>query len=181
MQPDVRRIKLLPLERHGPILTIVRRAEQYSPGRSCLAGVRWSDPADHAYGTVLGDADIRDLVKFVRVGQIDTDTIINTGGIFTGDVAAGKKLYDSGIGTNKACAKCHGADGLIAPIDAASGFDEYPGEFSNDNPQEFLHKVRFGSPGATMPGALTGGGTLQNVLDVGAYAQRLPRTPVGVP
>ena len=39
---------------------------------------------------------------------------------------------------------------------------------ANDNPWEFQHKVRFGQPGSTMPVAISGGATNQDVADLGA-------------
>lgn len=133
---------------------------------------------NHGFGNAgLSDDDIWDLTKFVLEGQIDTDTIINAGGAFTGAVNTGQTLYDSGIGTNVACAVCHGADGLTPPPGAAADFEDFPGLLANENPWEFQHKVRFGQPGTGMPSSVTGGGTTQNVADLGAYAQTLPEAP----
>ena len=54
--------------------------------------------------------------------------------------------YDSGIGTSTACAGCHGSDGLTGPPGSAADYADWVGKIANDNPQEFLHKVRFGQP-----------------------------------
>ena len=132
--------------------------------------------ATHDYGDVLSDADIWDLAKFVKNGQIDTDTMINSSGAFTGDANAGQTLYDSGIGTSVACAACHGADGLTPPP-GSPDHDEWVGLLADDNPWEFQHKVRFGQPGTTMPSSVTGGGSDQNANDLGAFAQTLPTAP----
>ncbi|NIN67785.1 MAG: hypothetical protein GTO63_24380, partial [Anaerolineae bacterium] len=53
---------------------------------------------------------------------------------------------------------------------------EYVGTIATDNPQEFLHKVRFGQPGINpaMPAAVDLGWSVQDVVDVLAYAQTLP-------
>ena len=132
----------------------------------------------HAYGgSGLSDEDIWDLAKFVLDGQIDTDTIIDTGGVFTGAVNAGQTLYESGIGTNVACMVCHGADGLLPPPGAPADHEDFVGLVANENPWEFQHKVRFGQPGTTMPSSVAGGGTTQDVADLGAYAQSLPEAP----
>jgi thiosulfate dehydrogenase len=134
---------------------------------------------DHSYGQAgLSDDDIWDLAKFVLEGQIDTDTIIDAGGAFTGAVNAGQTLYDSGIGTNVACMICHGADGLLAPPGAdPATYDDFVGLIANENPWEFQHKVRFGQPGTTMPSSVAGGGTTQDVADLGAFSQTLPEAP----
>ncbi|MFH1719848.1 MAG: hypothetical protein ABIF19_21050 [Planctomycetota bacterium] len=135
---------------------------------------------DHAYGTAgLSDEDIWDLAAFVTEGQIDTDSIIDTDGAFIGDTGTGQTLYDSGIGTNIACATCHGPLGLTPPP-GHPDFDEYVGLLSNDNPWEFQHKVQFGQPGTPMPSSVTGGGTTLDVADLGAYAQTLPQAAPGV-
>jgi len=132
---------------------------------------------DHGYGQAgLSDEDTWDLAKFVLEGQIDTDEIIDAGGLFNGDAGTGQTLYDDGIGTNIACAVCHGPDGLTPPPGHPE-FEEYPGLHSNENPWEFQHKVRFGQPGSTMPSSVAGGGTTQDVADLGAYAQTLPEAP----
>jgi thiosulfate dehydrogenase len=55
---------------------------------------------NHSYGTAgLSDADIWDLAKFVLQGQIDTDTIINSSGAFTGNATTGQTLYDNMVPT----------------------------------------------------------------------------------
>ena len=121
----------------------------------------------HGYdGTGLSDDDIWDLAKFVLEGQMDTAPVI-TDRAFTGTVADGQAPYDS------ACMVCHGADGLTPPPGADAGFDAFVGFLSNDNPWEFLHKVRFGHPGTAMPpqaGILTD----TELGDLGAFAQSLP-------
>jgi len=133
---------------------------------------------DHAYGTAgLSDEDIWDLVTFVLEGLINTGSIIDANGVFVGNVVTGQALYDSGIGTNVACATCHGALGLTPPP-GYPDFDAYVGALSNENPSEFQHKVRFGQPGTAMPSSVAGGGTILDVAHIGAYSQTLPKEPV---
>lgn len=125
----------------------------------------------HGFGAAgLADSDIWDLAMFVLEGTIDTDTIIDANGAFTGTVATGQTLYDDGIGSNIACAVCHGADGLTIEFHAG----EFLGTLADDNPWEFQHKMRFGQPDTAMPSSISGGGTTQDVADLGAYAQTLP-------
>ncbi len=132
---------------------------------------------DHAYGTVgLSDEDIWDLAAFVTEGLIDTDTIIDSDGAFIGDVANGKILYDSGIGTNISCLVCHGQLGLSPPPGHVD-FEDYVGLISSENPWEFQHKVQFGQPGTAMPSSVAGDGTILDVADLGAYSQTLPQEP----
>jgi mono/diheme cytochrome c family protein len=136
---------------------------------------------DHGYGSAgLTDADIWDLVKFYREGLIDINTILQKDGTFNGDVSSGQTLYNSGIpgfnsnGTanNSSCSICHNADGTNAVV---TGFVNFPGFLSNDNPQEFQHKIRFGHPGSSpaMPATETINGSLGDVADLSAYSQTL--------
>ena len=131
----------------------------------------------HSYGSAgLTAPEIWNLVKFVLDGQIDTAEIIDANRRFTGDSGSGKLLYKHGIGMNESCANCHGNDGLGMPP-GSSSFDDYPGLISTENPWEFQHKVRFGQPGTRMLGTASSGGSLQDVADLGAYAQTLPIEP----
>ncbi|MFQ5413558.1 MAG: c-type cytochrome [Phycisphaerae bacterium] len=131
---------------------------------------------DHGFSAAgLSDADIWDLAKFVLEGQIDTGDIIDADNAFTGDTTSGQTLYDDGIGGNTACAQCHGAEGRDIPFHPEPD-EEFVGTLAVDNPWEFQHKVRFGQPGEAMPAAVNVGASLQDIADVGAYAQTLPQT-----
>lgn len=126
----------------------------------------------HMYGDAgLSDDDVWDLVKFVLQGQIDTDDII-TANAFSGSESAGQTNYDT------TCAACHGSDGLMPPPGADPAYEDFVGLIASDNPWEFQHKVRFGQPGAPMPPQFDLL-TLQQVSDLGAYAQTLPTAPNG--
>jgi thiosulfate dehydrogenase len=52
---------------------------------------------------------------------------------------------------------------------------EYVGTIALDNPWEFLHKVRFGQPGAAMPSGLELQWSIQDTLDVLSHSQTLPK------
>jgi len=136
---------------------------------------------DHGYGAAgLSDGDIWDLVAFVVDGLFNTDSIIGADKMFIGDLAVGQTLFESGIGTNTACAACHGQLG-VDPPPGHPGFDEYVGILSNDNPWEFQHKVRFGHPGSAMPSSVAGGGSILDLADLAAYSQTLPQAPIENP
>jgi mono/diheme cytochrome c family protein len=134
---------------------------------------------DHAYSTTdLSDADIWDLVKFYREGMIDINLLQDEDGAFLGDISSGSNIYNDGISgvqsgsssTNTACTACHGSDGTNEVV---TGFDAFPGFLSNDNPQEFQHKIRFGHPGSNMPASESINGSLRDVTDLSAYSQTL--------
>ncbi|MEK6642465.1 MAG: c-type cytochrome [Planctomycetota bacterium] len=131
----------------------------------------------HSYGTAgLSDTNIWDLAKFAKEGLIDTNTIINsTSKAFLGTAATGQTLYANSIGTNAACTSCHGTDGKTLNF-ATPPETEYVGTIAADNPWELQHKIRFGNPGSAMPSLINGGGTNQNVSDLGAHCQTLPQS-----
>jgi thiosulfate dehydrogenase len=128
-----------------------------------------ADPAGHNYGAVLSETDRNDLAAFVTTRLIDTATLIDAAGKFIGgDTTLGKGTYDG------SCAVCHGADGLNpTPTGSAGGFEDFPGFIANDNPWEFIHKVRFGQPGTAMApqDAVL---DLAKLSNLGAYSQTLP-------
>jgi cytochrome c553 len=126
------------------------------------------DPEGHAYGEVLDEQSVADLAAFVTDATIDTSTIIAADGTFMGETAIGQALFE------RTCSSCHGNNGLTRPPGAAEDFEDFPGLVANDNPQEFLHKVRFGQPGTAMPPQAN---QLSNdaLAGLGAYAQTLPQ------
>jgi thiosulfate dehydrogenase len=127
----------------------------------------------HGYTAAgLTDADLWDLVRFVERGQVNPAYFI-TLGRYRGDATAGQPHYEAGFGGHRPCAECHGKDGLMKPEMATPGFEEWPGYLADDNPIELLHKMRFGQPGTDMPG-LNDLATLEQLSDLGAYAQTLP-------
>ncbi len=109
---------------------------------------------------------------FYKDGTFDTNFIINPDGTFRGTPATGQLLFDNGIGGGSSCSLCHGTDGLTEVV---AGFTAFPGFLSNDNPQEFAHKVFFGHPGSAMVITYDFGATLQNVADLSAWCQILPQ------
>jgi hypothetical protein len=127
-----------------------------------------TDPTDHAYGEVLDEQSVADLAAFVSGATIDTTTIITIDGRFMGDRLIGQAIFED------VCAQCHGNNGLTRPPGAGEDFEDFPGFLANDNPQEFLHKVRFGQPGSVMPPQAN---ELSNdaLAALGAYSQTLPQ------
>ena len=125
---------------------------------------------DHDFSTVLSDADVLDLTKFVIDGTVDmNDHIDLSSKAALGDVTSGKTLYDAN------CASCHGADGTTINV----GHDDEPefvGTKADDNPWETLHKIRFGHPGSSpeMPSMVDAGLSDQDQADILAYTQSLP-------
>jgi thiosulfate dehydrogenase len=118
-----------------------------------------------AYG--LTDRDLWDVVKMTLEGVVDTDPYIDAAGGFVGNEALGSLVYAS------VCMSCHGSDGTTIDF-GEPGSPEYVGTIANDNPWEFLHKVRFGHPGSPMPTMDLLQYSVQLSADVGVYSQTLP-------
>jgi thiosulfate dehydrogenase len=132
-----------------------------------LAWLDGSSSADHDF-SAMGDGAMADLVTFLQEGMIDVSVYIDaeTKAAIGGDTHEGEHLYE------EACAACHGADGTMINF----GDDEEPEYLSSiatGNPWEFIHKVRAGQPGSQMPSSIVSGWSMQQVVDVLAYAQTL--------
>jgi len=131
----------------------------------------------HGFATIgLADADIADLVEFLQTLLLDTNSFIDAGGRFTGDVVSGEALYAGGA----SCFICHGFDGLN--INLGSPVDPLGvGNIADQNAWEFLHKVRIGQPGSTPPmfSWIENGGSDQGAADIGTYAQQLLAGEIG--
>ena len=124
--------------------------------------------ADHDMSGVLSDTDILNLTKFIVDGLVDMRLHIDfSTGAATGNAAAGQTLYSA------SCPACHGADGQSLDFDSDPGVQGV-GWLADDNPQETLHKIRWGHPGTGMPSQVGSGLTDQQTGDILAYAQTLP-------
>jgi thiosulfate dehydrogenase len=116
----------------------------------------------HNFSNLLSDEDVNDLVEFIQNGTLDMNEVIDFGTKEAqGNADNGRTLW---FGTAR-CSECHGAGGRANPADVP---DEAQG-----NPWETLHKIRWGHPGTSMPSAVEAGLSLQDQVDVLAYAQTL--------
>jgi thiosulfate dehydrogenase len=146
-----------------------------APGMShgeLLAGLDGSTNADHDFSAAGADT-LADLIIFLSEGLTDVSPFI--GGekmAIGGDLANGETLY------NATCVACHGVDGRMINFHDPEE-PEFVGNIAVDNPWEFIHKVRAGQPGSNppMPSSIDGGWSMQDVVDVLAYAQTLPTDP----
>lgn len=141
---------------------------------------------DHAFGTILTEAEIYDATLFVMTMRedalakkanfdfIDQDTKKVIDNLV--DISNGEKLYhgDANSQTPVLCASCHGADGKLIDF----GTNEFLSDVATDNPWEFIHKSRFGDisgSGQTMPAMVDNQNSLfhtpEAAADVLAYVQ----------
>ena len=134
-----------------------------------------SMPNGHGFGDArLRDQNIWDLAEFLQALLIDTDTyIVYVDGSprFQGNSNEGKINFNTPPpGGEIACSDCHGTAGTAINFGAPED-PEWLGTVAVINPWEFLHKIRFGHPGAPMPSWLEGDGTDQGAADIGKYCQ----------
>ena len=109
------------------------------------------------YSTLLTDAQIWNLVKYLKEGAVDVTQIYDA--TYTGTYPSGKASYSS-IGKNgdaaagntfytTNCSGCHGSDGTsIANLDGTTGMTA--GKFVRTKPNEAQHKIKFGQLGTSM-------------------------------
>lgn len=136
-----------------------------------IAALKGATNSDHDFSSLMDDQAILDLATFMKVGILDDREYIDYAAKApkNGDAAHGKQQFDS------LCFACHGTDGTkinFGPADAP----EYVGTVASENPWEFFHKDRFGQPGSdpAMPSTYDLGWSVQDVVDVMAYARTLP-------
>ncbi|MBI2847926.1 MAG: c-type cytochrome [Chloroflexi bacterium] len=131
------------------------------------AVLKGSTNANHNFSTYLKEEQLSALASFLKEGAvIDETKYIDyaTKKPKSADTARGKQLYDS------TCAVCHGADGKTLNFGSAED-PEYVGTIALDIPWEFLHKVRFGQPGAAMPSGVEQQKSIQDAVDILSHAQ----------
>jgi len=134
-----------------------------------LAALKGGTNPDHDFSAVMDDQSLTDLALFLSGYQFDSPAFIGADKKATsGDPANGKIIFEEN------CIDCHGPEGLSINFgdDAAP---EYYGTIASDNPWEFVHKARFGQPGAEdMPSMVDVGLDDAEYADLLAFAQTLP-------
>jgi len=138
----------------------------YNPTSNATVGDKMPD-----YSKLLTDAQIWDIVKFLKEGAFDVTQLYDA--VYTGTYPTGKAAYsnigkDGNSGNGKTfytanCASCHGADGkFIVNLDGTAGMTA--GKFVRTKPNEAQHKIKFGQLGTIMKSIPTL--TLTNAKDL---------------
>jgi len=123
---------------------------------------------NHDFSKMLSDADIRALATFLSEGQVDIAKFVDSDNRALGEADGGKPLYEEN------CASCHGTDGGQLDFKAKKDGVQGVGWLARKNPQETLHKIRFGHPGSDMPSMVVDAGLGEKqISDLLAYAQTL--------
>jgi mono/diheme cytochrome c family protein len=115
----------------------------------------------HRYGAVLKYGDLVDLARFISMGQLDMDTVIERETLrVRGDASRATDYFGT------ICATCHGRDGrgIMNTIPL--------GRLAKTSPWEALHKIRNGHPNEPMPALQVLDDQL--LVDILAYLQTLP-------
>lgn len=129
-----------------------------------------NDKKNHDFGKFLRLSvyDVWSLVKFIGEGMIDINLALNAEGMVNGDPEKGKPLY------MRHCVDCHGTDGnMISFREAREGVHGIGWE-ANADPQETLHKIRWGHPGSDMPSMIKDENLSdRQTIDILSYCQTL--------
>lgn len=107
------------------------------------------------YSQILTDAQIWDLVKFMKAGAFNVDELYDA--TYNGTYPTGSTIF-SNIGKNgdavkgnayyaANCTLCHGVDGKKIPLEGIS-----LGKFFRTKPNEVQHKIKYGQLGTAMTG-----------------------------
>jgi mono/diheme cytochrome c family protein len=122
----------------------------------------------HDFSEYLTESEIWDLVKFIREGQIAIETVIDNQGKGKGSSTHGKVLYEAH------CSDCHGSDGNGIDFKNKKEGVQGVGLLASGNPQESIHKIRWGHPGSDMPSMIADSNlSEQDVIDILTYSQLL--------
>lgn len=152
-------------------------ASKTKTAEQIAAILKGSSNPQHNFTPMLDDASINALAAFIKEGVVqDLRQHVDyaTKKPIAANAPRGAEMYGN------ACAGCHGADGTTLNFGSAAA-PEYVGTIAVDNPQEFIHKVSFGQPGAPMPAGVQMGWAVGDVADVLAHAQTFPTQQVVTP
>lgn len=125
----------------------------------------------HSFGGALSSAEISALATFIKYGVVDIGDYIRAfAPVGKGNASNGESLY---IGAAAGCARssCHGLAGKSIEFEPG----EFVGTIGKNDPDEMLHKIRFGQPGNDkMPNIYASGLTTKDAADIMTYTQKLP-------
>ena len=122
----------------------------------------------HDFSKYITQEEIWDLVKFLREGQVSIESVINEKNLGRGDISKGKNLY------NAKCSSCHGMDGDKIDFKYKKDGLQGVGWLAVKNPQESIHKIRWGHPGSNMPSLIVDEKlSEQDAIDILTYSQSL--------
>lgn len=121
----------------------------YNPATNPTVGDQMPD-----YGAFMSDAQIWDLVRFLKAGAFDVTSLYDfvlTGVYPTGSITFSNLGKDGNTGDGATiyaarCEFCHGATGKARPLEGGLSL----GAFLRGKPNEAQHKIRYGQLGTAM-------------------------------
>lgn len=147
---------------------IYKAAEKMSV-KELEAVLRGSTNKEHDFSKYISENDIADLALFMKKGLINTNRFVSSDGApVKGNPNTGRNIF-----TNTCTHMCHGGVGTMINF-GDSEKPEFVATVANENPWEFIHKVRAGQPGTRMPSAIINKWTEKNIGDLLTFARTLP-------
>lgn len=122
----------------------------YDPNNNYIEGDKMPN-----YGQLLTDAQIWDLVKYLKTAIFDVSQLYDAtyNGVYPTGSASYSNIGKDGNPTNGStyystnCASCHGPTGNVLIIEGMT-----LGQFTRSKPNEVQHKVKYGNIGTYMTG-----------------------------
>lgn len=162
-RPNVSNLNLFEIAQDKSYLELFEAMKTDVNRRDIVFDLATYDPATNAtegdkmpnYSQLLTDAQLWDLVKFMKEGVIDVTQLYDatyTGTYPTGSTSFSNWGKDGNAVNGNAyyttnCVLCHGADGKKIALEGIS-----LGKFFRTKPNEVQHKIKFGQLGTAMTG-----------------------------
>ncbi len=135
----------------------------YDPSTNATTGDKMLD-----YSTIFTDAQLWDVVKFLKEQAIDVGSLYEsqtTGTYPTGSITYSNIGKDGVAASGDAtytskCVGCHGIDGRLILVDGGSFT---VGSFLRSKPNEAQHKIKFGQLGSAMGSMVTDGDDMKDL------------------
>ncbi len=155
---------------HSTGFTGIYEAAQAKTSDELTAVMKGGANPDHDFTATLTDTHIEHVVLFLKHGLVDMTELID----YSEAKPIGASSHEGNELFEGICAACHGADGKALNFGSEDD-PEYVSTVAGHNPWEFVHKIRNGQPGSVppMPSTIVNEWSVQNVVDVLAYAQSL--------
>lgn len=132
--------------------------------------LKGSTKEEHDFTGYLSNAEIADLALFINKGVINMGKYVNADGSpLGGDLNAGRNIF-----TKNCMTECHGPAGSAINFGSEEK-PEFVGTVANENPWEFIHKVRAGQPGTRMVSGIMNKFSEKDIRDLLTYSRSLPK------
>lgn len=134
------------------------------------ASLKGSTNKKHDFSGLLSENDMADLALFMEKGLVDTKKFVKADGTpVGGDSYTGSYLF-----RRNCMHMCHGGWGTAINFGDADE-PEFVGTIANNNPWEFIHKVRAGQPGSRMPSGIINEWSDKDIADLLSFSRTLPK------